>query len=188
MLHVVRLFLQDGVSIVNTQRTEGRSPDQAGAHGGAPLQIGSDRAGNVAAVERGGVGEDRAAKAEALGQDRERELGFGGSVEIGLAADVIDATTRRILIRADAVVIKAANDAIAAREMIEHAEIAIKRLNVTGADREQADQIKLFRQRVVIGAARGGLDELGIATKTGNLKRQVRIKTECGFFMSSIVL
>src|SRR5690606_41913695 len=76
------------------------------------------------------------------------------------------------LIRADAVILDATNDAVIAVEVIEDPQrIVTPGRNVAGTNRYQTNQIKVFRQRLVVVAASSHLHVLGVAPEACEFKR-----------------
>ena len=89
-------LLLDRDRIVDTDRTERRCPHQADDRPKRAISYSStpDRPaliGDLVAVERRRIGKHRATQAEALGNDRQRELGLGRRIEIGRAAEMVAA-------------------------------------------------------------------------------------------------
>src|SRR5690606_25963338 len=79
VLDAVAGFLLDRDRVVDAKRTEGRRPEDAGADRRTPFHVGAEDApaGNaldIVAEQRRGIGEHGATEAEALGQQRQREL------------------------------------------------------------------------------------------------------------------
>src|SRR5690606_7099329 len=100
------------------------------------------------------------------------------SIEVRRTADVTAVPTwvNRGIVWTKTVVLEAADHAVVTLEVVEHAQIAgAVALDVTTAERDEADQIKFIHQRLVVGAARCELRPLRIAAKTSHFRGEVGI-------------
>src|SRR5690606_25485568 len=99
------------------------------------------------------------AQADAFRQNRDRELSLNRAVEVGLATEVIAVVgTVNRFERSDTVVLEAADDAVVAVEVVEDAQRLITPGgDVTATNRDQTDDIQIFRQRLVVVAAASDL-------------------------------
>src|SRR6185437_14807269 len=96
------------------QRAEGRCPQQTDADRSSPIHARRGRidAGDLVAVKRCRIGEYSAAQADAFRNDWQRELCFRRSIEIGRAAEVVEAAASVGRSRADAVIVETADHAV----------------------------------------------------------------------------
>src|SRR5690606_199559 len=136
----------------------------------APLHAGANGLRYVASVKSSRISKDSSAHTDARRDDWQRKLRFHGGIEIGLAAEMIVP-----IIRPDAVIIEATDDAVRTVEMVEYSKIPIISLDTTATYGDQREEIQPFRQGLVIVAARRQLDEFRIPATAGHFRREIRI-------------
>ena len=134
--------------------------------------------GIVTAEQGGDIGKDSAPDSNAFGYQRHGELGFGGCIDVGRAAD--EAAVRignAGVAGADSGIAEAADHVAAALERVKDAQpVVAELLDVTAADANQTDNILLCRQRLVEAAFEGGFEKAGIAAKPGRLLFEFRVE------------